>query len=118
MTLLNHPEGVCLCCRFENELSIRQSVEADIAGLKKVIDDTNIGRMNTEGELEALKEELLFLKKNHDDVSCALSHTQQTKHSLELVKDMKRLSEHLLGSFFLFTIYASVLRSDWSEVFL
>lgn len=58
-----------LCFRFENELSIRLSVEADIAGLRKVIDDTNIGRMNTESELEALKEELLFLRKNHDDVS-------------------------------------------------
>ncbi|MCI4374963.1 hypothetical protein PGIGA_G00103710 [Pangasianodon gigas] len=53
--------------KFENELSIRQSVEADIAGLRKVIDDTNINRMNTESELEALKEELLFLNKNHDD---------------------------------------------------
>lgn len=69
------PEDLCLCCRFENELSIRQSVEADIAGLRKVIDDTNIGRMNTESELEALKEELLFLKKNHDDVSYTLSRT-------------------------------------------
>lgn len=51
-------------------------MEADIAGLRKVIDDTNIGRMNTESELEALKEELLFLKKNHDDVSLMmiLSH--------------------------------------------
>ncbi|TTO63386.1 Keratin, type I cytoskeletal 18 [Bagarius yarrelli] len=53
--------------KFENELSIRQSVESDIAGLRKVIDDTNIGRMNTESELEALNEELLFLKKNHED---------------------------------------------------
>ncbi|XP_072540544.1 keratin, type I cytoskeletal 18b [Salminus brasiliensis] len=53
--------------KFENELTIRQSVEADIAGLKKLIDDTNIGRMNVESEIEALKEELLFLNKNHDN---------------------------------------------------
>lgn len=60
---------VCVWHRFENEMAIRQSVEADIAGLKKLIDDTNIGRMNVESEIEALKEELLFLKKNHDNVS-------------------------------------------------
>uniref|UniRef100_A0A3B1JY80 Keratin 18b n=1 Tax=Astyanax mexicanus TaxID=7994 RepID=A0A3B1JY80_ASTMX len=53
--------------KFENELSIRQSVEADIAGLKKLIDDTNIGRINVESEIEALREELLFLNKNHDN---------------------------------------------------
>lgn len=52
--------------RFENEMAIRQSVEADIAGLKKVIDDTNMSRMNIESEIEAVKEELAFLKKNHE----------------------------------------------------
>ena len=55
--------------RFENETAIRQSVEADIGGLKKVIDDTNMGRMNIESEIESVKEELMYLKKNHENVS-------------------------------------------------
>lgn len=54
--------------RFDNEMAIRQSVEADIAGLRKVIDDTNMNRMNIEGEIEAVREELSYLKKNHENV--------------------------------------------------
>lgn len=53
--------------KFDNETAIRQSVEADIAGLKKVIDDTNMTRMNIESEIEAVREELAFLKKNHEN---------------------------------------------------
>lgn len=53
--------------KYESELAIRQSVEGDIAGLKKVIDDTNLGRMNIEGEIETVREELAFLQKNHEN---------------------------------------------------
>ncbi len=51
-------------------------MEADIAGLRKVIDDTNMNRMNLESEIESLKEELIFLKKNHDNVSAHLAHME------------------------------------------
>ncbi|KAM4699167.1 keratin, type I cytoskeletal 18-A-like [Discoglossus pictus] len=53
--------------KYESELAIRLSVETDITGLRKVIDDTNVSRLNLENEIESLKEELIFLKKSHQD---------------------------------------------------
>ncbi|NXR88817.1 K1C18 protein, partial [Hypocryptadius cinnamomeus] len=52
--------------KFEAELAIRQSVDSDIAGLRKVLDDTNMTRLQLEGDIEALREELILLRKDHD----------------------------------------------------
>ncbi|XP_034551513.1 keratin, type I cytoskeletal 18-like isoform X2 [Notolabrus celidotus] len=51
--------------KMEYELSMRQTVEADVARLRKLLDDTNVVRLHLEGDIESLKEELINLKKNH-----------------------------------------------------
>uniref|UniRef100_A0A2I3HVJ0 IF rod domain-containing protein n=1 Tax=Nomascus leucogenys TaxID=61853 RepID=A0A2I3HVJ0_NOMLE len=53
--------------KYETGLAMRQSVESDIHGLRKVINDTNVTRLQLETEIEAFKEELLFMKKNHKE---------------------------------------------------
>ncbi|XP_049675510.1 LOW QUALITY PROTEIN: keratin, type I cytoskeletal 18 [Accipiter gentilis] len=53
--------------KYEAELAIRLAVENDISGLRKVIDDTNMARLRLEGDVEALREQLGFTQKNHEE---------------------------------------------------
>ncbi|CAG6021082.1 unnamed protein product [Menidia menidia] len=58
--------------KLEYEISMRQAVEADVARLRKLLDDTNIIRMHLEGDIESLREELIHLTKTHKEASLSV----------------------------------------------
>lgn len=74
--------------RMEYEMTMRQTVEADVGRLRKILDDTNVIRLHLESDIESLREELISLRKNHEAVRTRKTENGTGKPPIDLLKDV------------------------------
>ena len=59
-------------------MAMRLSVEADISGLRRVLEDLTMCRKDLTLQVGGLQEELVYLKRNHDEVGLGSRHKTGT----------------------------------------
>lgn len=59
-------------CRYDMEQGLRLNVEADINGLKRILEELLMEKSTMEMQYESLQEEMKALKENHEEVGFRL----------------------------------------------
>ncbi|XP_032176981.1 keratin, type I cytoskeletal 40 [Mustela erminea] len=70
--------------KYESELSLRQLVETDIGGLQGILGELTLCKADLEAHVESLKDDLLCLKKNHEEAVSLLRGQLGDRLSVEL----------------------------------
>ncbi|XP_037665007.1 keratin, type I cytoskeletal 40 [Choloepus didactylus] len=70
--------------KYEAELSLHQLVETDLSGLRRILDELTLCKADLEAQVESLKDDLLCLKKNHEEEVNLLSEQLGDRLNVEL----------------------------------
>lgn len=87
---------MCWHLRWETESAMCQSVERDCVALKKAKSDHDQIIATLRGDLDSLKEELYFLKKNHEEVRASCLRDIIT-NTVPYIDTMTSLQHSLVG---------------------
>ncbi|KAG9277896.1 keratin, type I cytoskeletal 18-like [Astyanax mexicanus] len=79
--------------KLDTESIARQNLEHDLSDLRRVIDDSQLARLDLESQIESGKEELAFLKKEHrDEVAVLKEKIKESSVTVEADSSHSNLS--------------------------